>query len=1158
MAEIIATERMKKYFSKIQEEVNRAYDIADLARKENFDPEDHVEINLASNMAERVVGLISVAAPALAKSNVAKRISELEKQYGSLDWRVAFTIGLEIAQEKFCKFKDKLEAIEIGVRTGFAYITMGTVSSPLDGLCNIEIKQRMDKKGEYFRLNFAGPIRNAGGTAAAVSALIADYIRKKLNYAKYDAQPDEIKRAITELQDYHERVTNLQYKPSDGEIDFLLKNIPIEIAGDASEKIEVSNYKDLPRVETNQIRSGYCLLLSSCIPLKAPKLWKNLSKWGNEFDMQDWNFLEKFIKIQKESKSKGETKKTDQKISRDYTYIADLVAGRPVLSHPMAQGGFRLRYGRSRVSGYSAQSIHPATMFLLNQYVATGTQLKVERPGKAASITACTTIEGPIIKIKEGHVIKINSLEDAQQYYKQLEEILYLGDVLINYGDFFDRAHVLVPCGYNEEWWVQELEKSTVNQFGTMDNEKLSQLTEIPEEILKKIFKNPLKIEVKQAINISKTMNIPLHPKYTLYWNALTIEESKKTIEFLQKHNFNQLPITEEKRKLELIGLPHKITDQKIIISDSEVTALKATLAEKITEKEYADSVDMINSISTIKIRDKCGIFIGARMGRPEKAKMRKMTGSPHTLFPVGEQGGKFRSFQGSLDAGYVEAEITKYKCRNCGNETQFGRCEKCSAKTIKRYYCPTCGWIETEKCNKHGDTKNYNKEKIQIKELIKNTQKQIDMRVIPELIKGVRGTMSKDHTPEHIAKGLLRAKYNVFVGKDGTTRFDMTELPITHFKPKEIGTSVKKLKELGYEKDCYGKILENEDQICELLPQDVILPANEEAPDEGADKILKRTANFVDELLEKLYKKKPYYNIKTKDDLVGQLVICLAPHTSAGIIGRIIGFTKTQGFFASPLIHAATRRDCDGDEDAVLLLMDAFLNFSKRYLPSSRGSTMDAPLVLTSLLTPAEVDDMAFNMDIVSKYPLELYEAAQEYKMPWDVNITRIGHLLNTPQQYEGYMFTHDTEDINKSVLCSAYKTLPSMDEKLEGQMQIATRVRAVDQSDVARLVIERHFIKDTKGNLRKFSMQIFRCVSCNEKYRRPPLKGRCLNCGGKIIFTIAEGSVIKYFEATQKLAENYNVSDYLKQTIMLLQKRLEGVFGKEKEKQTGLGSWC
>ena len=204
--------------------------------------------------------------------------------------------------------------------------------------------------------------------------------------------------------------------------------------------------------------------------------------------------------------------------------------------------------------------------------------------------------------------------------------------------------------------------------------------------------------------------------------------------------------------------------------------------------------------------------------------------------------------------------------------------------------------------------------------------------------------------------------------------------------------------------------------------------------------------------------------------------------------------------------------KNCDGDESCFILLMDAFVNFSRKYLPSHTGSTMDAPLVLTSVLAPAEVDDMAFDIDIVWKYPLEFYEACEEYKKPWDVKIEQIGEVLNTPRQYEKMGFTHDTANFNDGVLCSSYKLLPSMEDKLKSQMALAEKLRCVDENDVAKLVIEKHFLRDVKGNLRKFSQQKFRCVKCNESYRRPPLVGKCLVCQGKIIFTISEGSIVKY----------------------------------------------
>jgi DNA polymerase II large subunit len=130
-------------------------------------------------------------------------------------------------------------------------------------------------------------------------------------------------------------------------------------------------------------------------------------------------------------------------------------------------------------------------------------------------------------------------------------------------------------------------------------------------------------------------------------------------------------------------------------------------------------------------------------------------------------------------------------------------------------------------------------------------------------------------------------------------------------------------------------------------------------------------------------------------------------------------------------------------------------------------------------------------------------------------------------------------------------------MQEKVQRQMQLVEKIRAVNTSDVARLIIDRHFIRDIRGNLRKFSQQEFRCSKCNEKYRRPPLIGRCIKCSGNIIFTISEGSIVKYLEPAIQLAENYNVPTYIKQSLELTKSYIESIFGREKEKQEALGKW-
>ncbi len=1186
---VVASKEMQEYFEDIEIKVKHGFDSAEKARAKKYDPEPKVDIVLAKNMAERVEGLIREVAPQLVGKGMVEQIFEYEKKYKLLDWRVAFRIAEDVAKQKFCTFKDEEEAMEIGIRVGFAYLTLGIVSAPLEGFTFLRVKHRADGK-KYLSIWYSGPVRGAGGTAAATSVVLSDYVRVKMGYDTYDPTEQEINRYITEIQDYHERVTNLQYLPSEDELRFMAKNLPVELNGEPTEDIEVSNYKDVPRVETNLIRGGICLVLAEGLSQKAPKIWLRLSKWGEELGLSHWNFLKEFLELQKIIKSrKTKDKSQGKKISPNFVYIQDLVAGRPVLTHPLREGGFRLRYGRSRISGFSSACIHPATMHLLNQYIATGTQLKMERPGKATAVTPNDNIEGPIVKLTDGSVIRVGTESDAIRCFDFVKEILFLGDILISYGDFSENGHILAPCGYNEDWYTREIEQLLTQKFGSdyLDKIKNSStlLNSITFDELQKllIIPNKIKLSSKKWISLSKELNIALHPYYTYHWGILENQQLIDLLKWYQEMNIvyeNEsseeiskiiLPLNETKKRIsDLIGIPCVVAGNEFVVYDKDNSiAILATLGinnkEEISSKiEYIinnsdkKALEIINSFSFVKIKDKSGTFIGARMGRPEKAKMRKLSSSPHTLFPIGEEGGRLRSVQSATDAGKITADFPMYTCENCNNKTIYPVCENCNNLTVRLYDCQSCGFIQTPICTKHGKAKTFKTQTIDINHYFDLAIKKLGMKTWPDLIKGVRGTSNRDHIPEHICKGILRAKHDLYVNKDGTIRYDMTELPITHFKPKEIGISLEKLKQIGYSHDINNQLIITNEQIIELKPQDIILPASLGGTDEAADDVLFRASQFIDELLVSFYGLEPYYNFNSKEDIIGEIVIGLAPHISAGMIGRIIGFSETQACFAHPLWHAALRRDCDGDECCVSLLMDGLLNFSRQFLPDRRGSrTMDSPLVLTLKLLPAEVDDMVQGLDVVWKYPLEFYQAAEQYKNAWEFKIEQLGTRLNTELQYEKMGFTHDVTSINLGVKCSAYKTLPSMEEKLKGQMDIAEKVRAVDESDVARLVIEKHLLKDTRGNLRKFSQQEFRCVKCNEKFRRPPLVGKCTKCGGRLLFTVAEGSVLKYLEPSISLANKYNVSTYLKQTLELTKMRVEGVFGKDPEKQAGLGAW-
>ena len=154
----------------------------------------------------------------------------------------------------------------------------------------------------------------------------------------------------------------------------------------------------------------------------------------------------------------------------------------------------------------------------------------------ATTITPCDSIEGPIVKLKSGQVIRVESETEAKKQEGNIKEILFLGDILISYGDFLNRAHTLVPPGYCPEWWIQELERAVVNLFGNLDIEKLSELIKISTENIKKLLDAPLLIKpsAKAAILISTKLKVPLHPYYTYHWNLISTKQRKMIITSLR------------------------------------------------------------------------------------------------------------------------------------------------------------------------------------------------------------------------------------------------------------------------------------------------------------------------------------------------------------------------------------------------------------------------------------------------------------------------------------------------------------------------------------------------------------------------------------------------------------------------------------------------
>ncbi|MFX0007295.1 MAG: DNA polymerase II large subunit [Candidatus Hermodarchaeota archaeon] len=1159
---------MESYFNSIQMQVDRCYSIAERAREKGFDPELEVESPQAKDLAGRVEKLVG-------PKGVADVIRTLKRQ-GLTEDELVFKVVADILEEKIGNF-DSIEArVDRSIRIGLAIKTMGVVSAPLEGISKILI--RTDSFGrKYLSLYFAGPIRAAGGTTAALCVLIADYVRKKSNIPKYEATEAEIGRYVEEVKLY-DRNVHLQYPSSNKEIRYAVSHLPIEINGDSTEDEEVSAFRDLPRIETNHIRGGACLVLNDGILLKAPKLLK-IAKVMN---LDGWNWLAELKKIaqtqEKMEKEKQNELKKEIKIPPNSKYVADIIAGRPVFSHPSVIGGHRIRYGRSRNTGLAAGGIHPASMVILDEFIAIGTQLRIERPGKSTSVCPVDSIEPPIVKLRNGDVIKVTNSIKAKQIFSDIKKVLFLGDLLFGYGEFTENNHILVPSGYVEEWWALDLEKAINN-------------TEIVDKKITSFIENPLEnipTEV-EAIDISRKYEVPLHPFYLDFWGNLSLEELtllrneliKNFSESTQRIIFNyEKPI---KKILEKAFIPHKIKDNKIFLSLKRSFIYKKIFAleeKKLIEVDQDDDVfTYFFKLSSVKIKNKAPYFMGSRMGRPEKSERKSMKGI-HSLFPLSSVVGNSRLFEKAMgystrkngindsipkkkssydfanknnvvETGKVQIDVCRKKCVNCGTSSIFNICHNCGGHTELQKICTRCKSLYPtfeEICPKCQESlKSSSEAKFNIRKYVNSALRSLDI-IFPQKFKGIIGLTNEYKVPEPIEKGLLRAKNDVLVYKTAEIRYDATDIPLSHFKPNEIGTPIEKLRELGYDKDIDKKPLIDGNQILELKVQDIIL-SNDCA------KYFIKVANFLDDELELFYKQRRFYNISTRDDLLGHLAVGLAPHTSAGIIGRIIGFTPARAIYAHPFWHAAKRRNCDGDEDGVMLLLDPLLNFSRHYLPSKIGGRMDATLVIGTKIDPNEIDVESHNLDTLNRYPLEFYEATERYSSPSEIEslMCLVKSRLGTPEQYENLGFNIPTTNINEGPTTTAYKLYESMDDKIEAQLHLAKIIKAVEAKKVAEKILTTHFNPDILGNLRKFTVQSFRCVKCNEKFRRPPLtnSGKCPKCGNRIILTVNRGGIEKYIPRALKLCTDFNLDDYTKQRMELIEEYVESLTNNPKIKQ-------
>ena len=951
------------YQNSIQQTLSEQYSLISKVKAQGLDPSLSIESLLALDLADRVAKLLDIP--------IAERLRDLLHAKDARTEQVALTLASEVASGKYSLPPNQTRA-DAAVRIGLAIVTDGVTVAPIQGISAVRTKQNQNGT-EHLSVEFAGPIRSAGGTESAFTLIIADQIRKTLGLEKYNANAfgDEPGRFIEELRIYERDVESFQYKITDQDVKKAIQNLPVEIDGVWTDNYEVVVHRDMHRIATNRLRGGALRVLNDGIVGKSKKMLKLLGDLG----INDWEWL---------SELSGGKQQGSDETKASSSHFDEVISGRPVLSMPERPGGFRLRYGRAINTGLHGIGIHPSVAAILNYPVVVGTQIKVDIPGKAASIAFVDTLETPIVRLKDGSVVRVKDIEHAQTLAPQLESVIYLGDILISYGDFLENNVKLVPSGYVEEWWSLEFNQVFEKRYTNFESAEAD--LGIGEDRLKELREYPLQSfpTFREAERISRITSIPLHPKYLLYWDQVSPQETlsfrdaiKVSIEDIPHEPFRiEIRVPKEfKLILEKLGIEHVPIGEQFIITGEWATVLAVCLGFNDDDKRtpvpmenWNDTLQLISKLSNLKIKPKSSAFVGVRVGRPEKAMERKMRPPVQGLFPVGRSERMSRDILSASDrASSVSLELANIECPQCGSRLSSAKCPFCNVETRLFSMCLQCGrrsYEQATKCPACGNQMKLSSPILfPLKEELSKASQKLDYNPQKPL-KGVLGLTNEEKIPERLEKVLLRQKYDLSVYRDGTIRYDATNVPLTHFKPKQIQTNISKLKELGYKRDIVGEPLERDDQILELLMQDIVIPYE-------AGAFLISVSKFIDDLLVKHYGAKLYYNIETPQDIIGHLIVGLAPHTSVGIVGRVIGYTNAQACFASPYWHSAKRRDCDGDGDSIILLMDVLLNFSKKFLPSIIGGLMDAPLLIQPLILPKEVQRQAYHMDVCKSYPV-------------------------------------------------------------------------------------------------------------------------------------------------------------------------------------------
>ncbi|MHA2175868.1 MAG: hypothetical protein ACXABI_13625 [Candidatus Hodarchaeales archaeon] len=413
----------QKYVSQIQNTVSAETQLANKAKELRLDPKDEIESVFTNSSRGTILALCNI--PGL-EEYLPERISQKRNLL-----LLTAEVSKQIVNGRFVK-GTKEELILLALQTSFVILTKGQSSVPKEYIHLVKI----DSKSNHLTLYFTNTIRYLEGTIIGLVVLISDYLRSILHLNRFHSHSEIISRYEEEMSLFmkmNDRTPKFQKE----HLRLFLQNIGIELTSEPYERIEVKKHRNLPKL-TNHLRMGLNVGLEKIL-LNLEEIAKQKLISG----IPEWEWLDNltFQDVYKQKKFGSH----------------DIRSTRPLISQSNVPGGFRLRFGSSRITGFGTIGINPVTMLLTN-LLSPGSTIQIDVSDNFYAINPVSSILGPLVELHNGSLRRLNYIEEYHDLKNKIAQIWELGDLLVSSFDissFSRKFH----ASWTEEWWGLILRK---------------------------------------------------------------------------------------------------------------------------------------------------------------------------------------------------------------------------------------------------------------------------------------------------------------------------------------------------------------------------------------------------------------------------------------------------------------------------------------------------------------------------------------------------------------------------------------------------------------------------------------------------------------------------------------------------------------------------